>query len=74
MIDGYVPAEVNEGVLQTMAMGARPYPMLPYMGLLHTALGDNIADFLTGKEDAATTLADIEAAYTAAAREQGFLN
>jgi len=74
MIDGYVPAEVNEGVLATMAMGARPYPMLPYMGLLHTALGDNIADFLTGKEDAATTLADIEAAYTAAAREQGFLN
>ncbi|KAB2853747.1 MAG: sugar ABC transporter substrate-binding protein, partial [Bauldia sp.] len=70
----YVPAEVNEGVLQTMAMGARPYPMLPYMGLLHTAFGDHTADFLTGKEDAATTLADIEAAYTAAAREQGFLN
>lgn len=74
MIDGYVPAEVNQGVLQSMAMGAKPYPMLPYMGLLHTALGDNIADFLTGKEDAATTLADIEAAYTAAAKEQGFLN
>ena len=73
MIPGYTPAPVNEGVMQTMAMGAKPYPMLPYMGLLHTALGDNIADFLTGKEDAATTLADIEAAYTAAAREKGFL-
>ena len=73
MIPGYTPAPVNEGVMQTMAMGAKPYPMLPYMGLLHTALGDNIADFLTGKEDAATTLADIEAAYTAAAKEKGFL-
>jgi ABC-type glycerol-3-phosphate transport system substrate-binding protein len=73
MIPGYTPAPVNQGVMDTMAMGAKPYPMLPYMGLLHTALGDNIADFLTGKEDAATTLADIEAAYTAAAREKGFL-
>jgi ABC-type glycerol-3-phosphate transport system substrate-binding protein len=73
MIPGYQPAPVNQGVMETMAMGAQPYPMLPYMGLLHTALGDNIADFLTGKEDAATTLADIEAAYTAAAREKGFI-
>lgn len=73
MIEGYKPAPINEGVMQTMTMGAKPYPMLPYMGLLHTALGDNIADFLTGKEDARTTLADIEAAYTAAAREKGFL-
>ncbi|WP_372423582.1 ABC transporter substrate-binding protein [Salinarimonas chemoclinalis] len=73
MIEGYEPAPVNEGVIQTMAMGARPYPMLPYMGILHTALGDNIADFLTGREDARTTLADIEAAYSAAARERGFI-
>ncbi len=74
MIEGYEPAPVNEGVFAAMAMGTQPYPMLPYHGLLHTALGDNIADFLQGREDAATTLADIEAAYTAAAREQGFLN
>lgn len=73
MIEGYQPAPVNAGVIQTMEMGAKPYPMLPYMGLLHTALGDNLADFLTGKEDATTALADVEAAYTAAAREKGFL-
>ncbi len=73
MIEGYKPAPVNQGVIDTMALGAKPYPMLPYMGLLHTALGDNLADFLTGKEDAATALADAEAAYTAAAREKGFL-
>ena len=47
--------------------------MLPYMGLLQTAAGDNIADFLTGKESAEQTLSDIEAAYSAAAREKGFI-
>jgi hypothetical protein len=47
--------------------------MLPFMGLLHTALGDNIADFLQGKESAEQALMDIEAAYTAAAKEKGFL-
>ena len=40
------------------------------MGLMHTALGNNIADFLTG-EGRATTLADIEAAYLTAAKEAG---
>ena len=73
LIDGYKPSPVSEGVLAAVSAGTKPYPMLPYMGLLHTAAGDNIADFLTGKEDAAKTLADIEAAYTAAAKEQGFL-
>lgn len=74
MIDGYEPAPVAAGVFATIQSGAKPYPMLPYQGLLHTALGDNIADFLQGKESAEQTLADVEAAYTAAAKEQGFLN
>ncbi|MEM1318437.1 MAG: extracellular solute-binding protein [Pseudomonadota bacterium] len=74
MIDGYEPAPVNQGVFQTIAARATPYPMLPHHGLLHTALGDNIADFLQGDESAEQTLSDIEAAYTAAARERGFLN
>jgi ABC-type glycerol-3-phosphate transport system substrate-binding protein len=73
MIQGYQPAPVNQGVMKTMAMGAKPYPMLPYMGLLHSALGEGVAPFLTGRKDAAATLADIEAAYTTAAKEKGFL-
>ena len=73
MIDGYTPAPVNEGVFAAIAAGTTPYPMLPYHGLLHTALGDNVADFLSGKESAEQTLMDIEAAYTAAAKEKGFL-
>ena len=73
LMDGYSPAAVNEGVLASVAAGSRPYPMLPFQGLLHTALGDNIAEFMQGSESAEQTLADIEAAYTSAAREQGFL-
>ncbi len=73
MIDGYTPAPVNAGVFAAIEMGTSPYPMLPYMGLLHTALGDNLADFLQGKESAEQALSDVEAAYSAAAREKGFL-
>jgi len=74
MIDGYEPAPVNAGVFAAIDMGTKPYPMLPYHGLLHTALGDNLADFLQGKESAEQALADVEAAYTTAAKEKGFLN
>jgi ABC-type glycerol-3-phosphate transport system substrate-binding protein len=73
MIEGYKPAPVNAGVFSAIEMGTKPYPMLPYMGLLHTAVGDNLADFLQGKESAEQALADTEAAYTAAATEKGFL-
>ncbi len=73
LMDGFQAQPVNEGVLATVAAGANPYPMLPFMGLLHTALGDNLADYLQGNESAEQALADVEAAYTTAATEQGFL-
>lgn len=73
MIDGYKPSPVSEGVLATIQSGAKPYPMRPYQGLLHTAIGDNVAKFLKGSASATDTLAAIEAAYTAAAIEKGFL-
>jgi len=74
MIDGYEPAPVNEGVFAAISAKTKPYPMVPFQGLLHTALGDNLSDFLQGKEDATQALSDIEAAYTTAAKEKGFLN
>ncbi|SPF75736.1 putative ABC transporter-binding protein [Aliiroseovarius pelagivivens] len=73
IIDGYKPAPVNDGVFAAIAAGTKSYPMLPYVGLLHTAIGDNLSDFLLGKESAEQALADSEAAYTAAAKEKGFL-
>ncbi|MXQ08090.1 extracellular solute-binding protein [Alphaproteobacteria bacterium GH1-50] len=71
---GYTPGATAEGVFATATAGARPYPMIPFMGLMHTALGNELSDFLQGNESAEQALADVEAAYTAAAREQGFLN
>lgn len=69
----YVPGVASAGVAATASGGTEPYPMLPYMGLLHTALGNELSDFLQGNESAEQALADVEAAYTTAAKEQGFL-
>ena len=73
LIDGYEPTRAATGVIDGLSKGARPYPMLPYMGLLHTALGDNLSEYLQGSESAEQALADIEAAYTTAATEAGFI-
>ena len=73
LIGGYEPARAASGVIDGLSKGARPYPMLPYMGLLHTALGDNLSEFLQGDESAEQALADIKAAYTTAATEAGFI-
>lgn len=73
LIEGFEPQDVNEGVLATVVAGAKPYPMVPFMGLLHTALGNELSDFMQGNESAEQALADVEAAYTAAAVESGFV-
>ena len=74
LIDGYQPTDAAIGVFEAAKMGTTPYPMLPYMGLLHSALGNELSDFMQGKESAEQALADVEAAYVAAAKEKGFLN
>ena len=73
LMEGYTPGAPAAGVAATATAGARPYPMLPYVGLMHTALGNELAQFLQGEESAEQALADVEAAYVAAATEQGFL-
>lgn len=73
LIDGYTPTDAAKGVFAAANAGTIPYPMLPYMGLMHTALGAELSDFMQGKESAEQALADVEAAYTAAAKEKGFL-
>ncbi len=73
LIDGYEPTDAAVGVFEAANSGTAPYPMLPYMGLMHTALGAELTDFMQGNESAEQALADVEAAYTAAAKENGFL-
>jgi len=73
LIEGYIPTAADDGVLASARGGAKPYPMLPYVGLLHTALGAELVEFLQGSEDAEKALSDVEAAYVAAAKEGGYL-
>ena len=73
LIDGYKPTSAAVGVFAAAKMNTIPYPMLPYMGLLHTSLGNELADFMQGKESTKQALSDVEAAYTAAAKEKGYL-
>ena len=73
LLDGYTPTDAARGVFAAAKMNTTPYPMLPYAGLIHSAIGAEIADFMQGKENAKKTLSDIEDAYRAAAKEKGFL-
>jgi ABC-type glycerol-3-phosphate transport system substrate-binding protein len=73
LIAGFQPGPNATGVAANVSAGTRPYPMVPQMGLLHTALGAGIADFMQGKKDAMKTLQDVEAAYAATAKQAGFL-
>jgi multiple sugar transport system substrate-binding protein len=74
LIPGYEPTPAAVGVVANLEGGARPYPMVPYMGLLHTALGAELAEFMQGQESAEQALDDVTQAYNTAAREGGFLN
>lgn len=73
LISGYQPTLAAQGAFATVEAGARAFPMMPYMGLLHTALSDNLSEFLQGKESAEQALADASRAYRAAAVEAGFI-
>ncbi|MFC3614241.1 ABC transporter substrate-binding protein [Lutimaribacter marinistellae] len=73
LLEGFKPGAAAAGVAATAQGGAKPYPMIPQIGLMHNALGSELADFLKGDESAEKALADVEAAYVTAAKEAGFL-
>jgi ABC-type glycerol-3-phosphate transport system substrate-binding protein len=73
LIDGYEAGPLSIGVVETAEAGAVSYPASSQMGLMHTALGNGVADYLTGAKDAETTLKDIAAAYTTSAKEAGLI-
>ena len=74
LIEGFEPGPAAMGAIETVHRGARPYPSSVAMGLMHSALGNGIAEYLTGRKDAQTTLADIETAYLSRARETGLVD
>lgn len=73
LLDGYTPGAAAAGVAATVQGRAKPYPMIPQIGIMHNALGAELVDFLKGRESAEQALADVEAAYRTAAQEAGFL-
>ncbi|KUJ76637.1 ABC transporter substrate-binding protein [Ruegeria profundi] len=70
----YSAGELAAGAAASAEAGAKAYPASGPMGIMHTALGNGLADYLTGAKDAQTTLADIEADYTTAAKEAGLIS
>ena len=73
LIDGFKPGPAAAGVAESASGGALSYPMIPYIGLMHNALGAELVDFLKGNESAEQALADVETAYVTGAKEAGFL-
>jgi len=73
LVPGYQPGPAASGAAATAEAGAKPYPASVAMGLMQTAIANNISDFLNGATDAPRTLADIEAAYLASAKEAGLV-
>jgi ABC-type glycerol-3-phosphate transport system substrate-binding protein len=73
LVRGYQPNRFAQGVIASANGRAPSYPSTSVMGLVSAVIGERVADFMAGRRSAAETLADIEAAYTSRAREQGLI-
>lgn len=75
LIEGYVPNDMSAGAIATATANPAPpsYPSTTQMGLMHTALGNELNAFFTGDVSAEEALAAVEASYTVAAQEAGLL-
>ena len=75
LIEGYEPNDMSGGAIASATANPAPpaYPSTTQMGLMHTALGNELPAFFTGDVTAEEALAAIEAAYTVAAQEVGLL-
>jgi ABC-type glycerol-3-phosphate transport system substrate-binding protein len=75
LIEGYQPSDMAAGAIATATASPPPasYPSTSQMGLMHTALGNELPAFFTGERTAEQALAAVEEAYTAAAQEAGLI-
>jgi ABC-type glycerol-3-phosphate transport system substrate-binding protein len=73
LVSGYEPGPLAQGTIDSLTGGAPAYPASTRMGILHTAIGNHIADFLTGAASAEDALAAVEAEYQDKAREAGLV-
>jgi ABC-type glycerol-3-phosphate transport system substrate-binding protein len=75
LVPGYTPPPAAQGAIATATANPAPpaYPSTTQMGLMHTALGNELPAFFTGQATAEEALAAVESAYTVAAQEAGLL-
>ncbi|GLR52909.1 extracellular solute-binding protein [Shinella yambaruensis] len=75
LIEGYKPGRLAEGAVATASAQPSPisYPMTIEMGLIHSAIGNQISGFFTGAKSAEAALRAAEEEYGTAAREAGLL-
>ncbi len=73
LVGGYQPDDMAQGAIATATASPAPasYPSTIEMGLMHTALGNELPAFFTGDRSAEDTLAAVEASYLTSAREAG---
>ena len=75
LIDGYEPGRLATGAIASATAEPAPpsYPSTVQMGLIHSALGNELPSFFTGDRTAEEALAAVEASYTRDAREAGLI-
>lgn len=69
----YQPNDYSAAITESVEAGAQPYPMTTAAELAHAALGENIGDFLAGKESAQQALDDAARVYRQAAIDAGII-
>jgi multiple sugar transport system substrate-binding protein len=70
----YQPTDYAQPIVDSVAGKAPPFPMTPQADLALVALGENIGDFLVGRESAEKSLADAVTAYSRAASAAGYID
>jgi multiple sugar transport system substrate-binding protein len=73
LVKGFVPGRLAMGAIASANGGAPNYASTTSMGLIHSAIGEKVADFMTGKLTAQQALAEMEASYLVKAKEQGLV-
>lgn len=69
----YKPTKYAKSIVDTVQAGAPPFPMTAQADLALVALGENIGDYIAGKESAQQSLDDAAKAYTRAATDAGYI-
>ena len=73
LIDGYEPAQMAQAAIDTANAGAISSPSTNWKGLIISAAGNNVPDFLNGSKTAEETLQSMEEEYTISAKEVGLI-